>query len=72
MIQRTRLVRMISQKWFRVALGMFLVACGANLFAPMVVVYQVTTDLGVLHTTFLFGVYALGIMVALFSRRPLV
>ena len=70
-IQHTRLVCMISQKWFRVALGMFLVACGANLFAPMVVVYQVTTDLGVLHTTFLFGIYALGIMVALFLGGPL-
>ncbi|OFP30997.1 MFS transporter [Corynebacterium sp. HMSC068G04] len=62
---------MVSQKWFRVALGMFLVACGANLFAPMVVVYQVTTDLGVLQTTFLFGIYALGIMVALFIGGPL-
>ncbi|MDK8898527.1 MFS transporter [Corynebacterium sp. MSK004] len=62
---------MISQKWFRVALGMFLVACGANLFAPMVVVYQVTTELGVLQTTFLFGIYALGIMVALFIGGPL-
>ncbi|GAA1473263.1 MFS transporter [Corynebacterium aurimucosum] len=62
---------MVSQKWFRVALGMFLVACGANLFAPMVVVYQVTTELGVLQTTFLFGIYALGIMVALFIGGPL-
>ncbi|OFK67438.1 MFS transporter [Corynebacterium sp. HMSC076G08] len=62
---------MVSQKWFRVALGMFLVACGANLFAPMVVVYQVTTNLGVLQTTFLFGIYALGIMVALFIGGPL-
>ena len=62
---------MVSQKWFRVALGMFLVACGANLFAPMVVVYQVTTALGVLQTTFLFGIYALGIMVALFIGGPL-
>lgn len=62
---------MVSQKWFRVALGMFLVACGANLFAPMVVVYQLTTNLGVLQTTFLFGIYALGIMVALFIGGPL-
>lgn len=62
---------MVSQKWFRVALGMFLVACGANLFAPMVVVYQTTTSLGVLQTTFLFGIYALGIMVALFIGGPL-
>lgn len=62
---------MVSQKWFRVALGMFLVACGANLFAPMVVVYQSTTSLGVLQTTFLFGIYALGIMVALFIGGPL-
>ena len=62
---------MVSEKWFRVALGMFLVACGANLFAPMVVVYQVTTNLGVLQTTFLFGIYALGIMVALFIGGPL-
>ena len=62
---------MVSQKWFRVVLGMFLVACGANLFAPMVVVYQTTTSLGVLQTTFLFGIYALGIMVALFIGGPL-
>lgn len=62
---------MVSQKWFRVAFGMFLVACGANLFAPMVVVYQTTTSLGVLQTTFLFGIYALGIMVALFIGGPL-
>ena len=62
---------MVSQKWFRIALGMFLVACGANLFAPMVVVYQLTTPLGILHTTFLFGIYAFGIMLALFIAGPL-
>ncbi|MDK6491992.1 MFS transporter, partial [Escherichia coli] len=32
---------------------------------------QTTTSLGVLQTTFLFGIYALGIMVALFIGGPL-
>ncbi|MDO5031349.1 MFS transporter [Corynebacterium sp.] len=62
---------MLKKEWLRVALGMFLVAFGANLFAPMVVTYQLHTPLTVLHTTFLFGIYAVGIMVALFLGGPL-
>ncbi|EGT5594864.1 MFS transporter [Corynebacterium striatum] len=62
---------MLRSDWFRVALGMFLVAFGANFFAPMVVVYQLKAGLSFSQSSFLFGVYALGLMVALFLGGPL-
>ncbi|QPK78537.1 MFS transporter [Corynebacterium lizhenjunii] len=61
---------MLTQEWFKVALGMYLVAFGANLFAPMVLTYQIHAGLGELSTTFLFGVYAVGLIVALFIGGP--
>ncbi|APT92195.1 MFS transporter [Corynebacterium phocae] len=62
---------MLKQDWFRVALGMYVVAFGANLFAPMILAYQRFTGLTALHTTFLFGFYAVGLTVALFIGGPL-
>lgn len=60
-----------QEEWIRVALGMFAVAFGANQFAPMVVTYQLHAGMTAVQTTFLFGIYAAGIMVALFIGGPL-
>ncbi|WP_293768653.1 MFS transporter [uncultured Corynebacterium sp.] len=62
---------MLKHEWIRVALGMYVVAFGANLFAPMVITYQRFTGLNSLQTTFLFGIYAAGLIVALFVGGPL-
>lgn len=59
------------QDWLRVAMGMFIIAFGANLFAPMVMTYQVHAGLSRNQTTFLFGIYAAGLIVALFVGGPL-
>ena len=61
---------MKNEVWVRVVLGMFVVAFGANLFAPMVLTYRQHTALTETHTTFLYGVYAVGLIGALFIGGP--
>lgn len=55
----------------RVALGMFAVAFGANLFAPLLPAYRITDALNQSQVTFLFAIYVAGLIPALLICGPL-
>jgi MFS family permease len=57
--------------WFRVALGMFLVAVGANLFAPLLPVMRDIHHLSQAQVNFTLAVYVLGLVPALMVGGPL-
>lgn len=60
-----------SRSWLRVGLGMFIVAFGANLFAPLLPVYRTYGGLSQSQVTFLLAIYVLGLMPALLIGGPL-
>lgn len=62
---------MLKADWFRVALGMFSIGFGANLFAPLLPSYRVIDDLSQSQVTWLLGVYVLGLVPALIIGGPL-
>lgn len=57
--------------WFRVALGMFLVAVGANLFAPLLPVMREVHDLSQAQVNFTLAIYVLGLVPALMVGGPM-
>lgn len=52
-------------QWFRIALGMFVIAFGANTFAPMLLTYRLETGMSESVVTFLLAAYILGLIPAL-------
>lgn len=56
--------------WLRVALGMFAITFGANLFAPLLPVMRDVHSLNQTHVTFLFAVYIVGLVPALMIGGP--
>lgn len=52
-------------QWLRIALGMFIIAFGANSFAPMLLVYRLEMGLSESTVTFLLAAYILGLIPAL-------
>ncbi|KAA0884559.1 MFS transporter [Corynebacterium amycolatum] len=62
---------MVARDWIRVALGMFAVAFGANLFAPLLPAYRITDALNQSQVTFLFAIYVAGLIPALLICGPL-
>ncbi|TXS74982.1 MFS transporter [Corynebacterium sp. LK11] len=61
----------VIRDWIRVALGMFAVAFGANLFAPLLPAYRITDALNQSQVTFLFAIYVAGLIPALLICGPL-
>lgn len=60
-----------SRAWLRVGLGMFIIAFGANLFAPLLPSYRAHAGLSQSQVTFLLAVYVVGLMPALLIGGPL-
>ncbi|AJE34317.1 major facilitator superfamily permease [Corynebacterium humireducens NBRC 106098 = DSM 45392] len=60
-----------SRTWVRVGLGMFVLAFGANLFAPLLLSYRAEVGLTQPQVTFLLAVYVLGLVPALLIGGPL-
>jgi MFS family permease len=56
--------------WLRIALGMFAITFGANLFAPLLPVMREVHGLTQAHVAFLFAVYILGLIPALLLGGP--
>ncbi|MDO5670743.1 MAG: MFS transporter [Corynebacterium sp.] len=56
--------------WVRVAMGMFIIAFGANHFAPLLPAYRMTAGLSQSQVTFLLGIYALGLIPSLLIGGP--
>ncbi|QGU03182.1 Major Facilitator Superfamily protein [Corynebacterium kalinowskii] len=52
-------------KWLRIALGMFIIAFGANSYAPMLLAYKMEAGLSESTVTFLLAAYILGLVPAL-------
>ena len=61
----------MTRDWIRVALGMFAVAFGANLFAPLLPAYRIVDALNQSQVTFLFAIYVAGLIPALLICGPL-
>ena len=61
----------MARDWIRVALGMFAVAFGANLFAPLLPAYRITDALNQSQVPFLFAIYVAGLIPALLICGPL-
>jgi hypothetical protein len=59
-----------SRDWLRVALGMFIIAFGANLFAPLLPSYRLHTGLSQSQVTFLLAIYVAGLLPALLIGGP--
>lgn len=59
-----------SRDWLRVALGMFIIAFGANLFAPLLPSYRLHAGLSQSQVTFLLGIYVAGLLPALLIGGP--
>ncbi|WP_241228465.1 MFS transporter [Corynebacterium hylobatis] len=59
-----------SRDWLRVALGMFIIAFGANLFAPLLPSYRLHAGLGQSQVTFLLAIYVAGLLPALLIGGP--
>lgn len=57
--------------WVRIALGMFAVSYGANLFAPLLPVMREVHDLSQATVNFILAVYVLGLIPALLVGGPL-
>ncbi|MDO5669780.1 MAG: MFS transporter [Corynebacterium sp.] len=60
-----------SRSWLRVGLGMFTVAFGANVFAPLLPAYRDVAGLSQPQVTFLLAIYVLGLVPALLIGGPL-
>ncbi|MDO5029803.1 MAG: MFS transporter [Corynebacterium sp.] len=61
----------MTRDWIRVALGMFVVAFGANLFAPLLPAYRMVDSLNQSQVTFLFAIYVAGLIPALLIGGPI-
>lgn len=59
-----------SRDWLRVALGMFIIAFGANLFAPLLPSYRLHAGLSQSQVTFLLAIYVAGLLPALLIGGP--
>jgi hypothetical protein len=59
-----------SRSWRGVAVGMFAVAWGANQFVSMLVAYRLHRGISIAVNDALFGVYAVGLIVALLLGGP--
>lgn len=57
-------------EWMRIALAMFVIGFGANLFAPMLQVYRALVGTSHSAVTGMLGVYALGLVPALLYFGP--
>lgn len=57
-------------EWVRIALAMFVIGFGANLFAPMLQVYRTLAGTSHSAVTGMLGVYALGLVPALLYFGP--
>lgn len=62
---------MVRHDWLRVGLGMFLIAFGANLFAPLLPAYRLVAGLSQPQVTFLLAIYVVGLVPALLVGGPL-
>lgn len=62
---------MLRSDWLRIGLGMFVIAFGANLFAPLLPAYRLTTGLSDPQVTFLLAIYVAGLVPALLTGGPL-
>lgn len=62
---------MLRSDWLRVGLGMFIIAFGANLFAPLLPAYRLATGLSDPQVTFLLAIYVAGLVPALLTGGPL-
>ncbi|AKK04224.1 MFS transporter [Corynebacterium epidermidicanis] len=60
-----------DRAWLPIALGMFIIAAGANAYAPMLQVYRISSQLSEHIVTFLLGAYVLGLIPALLIAGPL-
>ncbi|MDO5512192.1 MFS transporter [Corynebacterium sp.] len=60
-----------NRTWLRVGLGLFVVAFGANIFAPLLPSYRDTTGLSQPQVTFLLAIYVLGLVPALLIGGPM-
>jgi len=59
-----------TRSWLRVGLGMFIVAFGANIFAPLLPAYREVAGLSQPQVTFLLAIYVLGLVPALLIGGP--
>lgn len=57
--------------WLRVALALFTIAFGANVFAPMLPVYKQLNGLSESNLTLIFALYVAGLVPALLIGGPL-
>ena len=60
-----------ARTWRRAAFALFTVAAGTNVPTPLLLVYRDTLDLGPDVLTAVFGVYAAGLVPAIFLAGPL-
>ncbi len=60
-----------NRNWLRVGLGLFVVAFGANIFAPLLPSYRDTAGLSQSQVTFLLAIYVLGLVPSLLIGGPL-
>ena len=60
-----------ARTWRRAAFALFAVAAGTNVPTPLLLVYRDTLDLGPDVLTAVFGVYAAGLVPAIFFAGPL-
>ncbi|AGF73684.1 MFS transporter [Corynebacterium halotolerans] len=62
---------MVKHDWLRVGLGMFIIAFGANIFAPLLPAYRLGAGLSQSQVTFLLAIYVAGLIPALLIGGPL-
>lgn len=60
-----------QRSWMRVGLALFIIAFGANLFAPLLPAYRAVAGLSQSHVTFLLAIYVAGLVPALLIGGPL-
>ena len=60
-----------QRSWMRVGLALFIIAFGANLFAPLLPAYRAVAGLSQSHVTFLLAIYVAGLAPALLIGGPL-
>ncbi|QNQ89285.1 MFS transporter [Corynebacterium poyangense] len=58
------------QSWMRVSLAVFIIAAGANIFAPLLPVYRLVDGLSEPQVTFLLAIYIFGLIPALILGGP--
>lgn len=69
--QRSRELQHRIVPWVRIALALFAVSFGANLFAPLLPVMRDVHDLGDAPVNFILAIYVLGLIPALMIGGPL-